>query len=86
MAVCPPGQLVRRASADRLGGSTSGTSKARSAALCQLARMFGIQFTVAVAWQRASAGDRAGYAAGISRRSPAASAPLKRGHDTRQRS
>jgi len=52
--------------------------QARSAALFQLAtdlpaavlaRMLGIHITVAVAWQRASAGDWAAYAAEISRRS-----------------
>jgi uncharacterized protein YidB (DUF937 family) len=52
--------------------------QARSAALFQLAtdlpaavlaRMLGIHITVAVAWQRASAGDRAAYAAEVSRRS-----------------
>lgn len=52
-------------------------SRARSAALFQLAtdlpaavlaRMLGIHITVAVAWQRASAGDWTDYAAEISRR------------------
>ena len=33
-----------------------------------LARMLGIHITVAVAWQRASAGDWAAYAAEVSRR------------------
>lgn len=51
--------------------------QARSAALFQLstelpaallARMLGIHITVAVAWQRASAGDWAAYAADVSRR------------------
>jgi len=51
--------------------------QARSAALFQLAadlpaavlaRMLGIHITVAVTWQRASAGDWAGYAADVSRR------------------
>ena len=32
--------------------------------------MLGIHITVAVAWQRASAGDWAAYAAEISRRAP----------------
>jgi hypothetical protein len=50
---------------------------ARSAALFQLAtdlpaavlaRMLGIHITVAVAWQRASAGDWAAYAADVARR------------------
>jgi hypothetical protein len=56
------------------------TGPARSAALFQLAtdlpaavlaRLLGIHITVAVAWQRASAGDWAAYAAKISRRNPA---------------
>jgi hypothetical protein len=51
--------------------------QARSAALFQLAtelpaavlaRMLGIHITVAVAWQRASAGDWASYAAEVARR------------------
>ncbi|MFF5158496.1 hypothetical protein ACFY3N_20090 [Streptomyces sp. NPDC000348] len=33
-----------------------------------LARMLGVHIKVAVQWQKASAGDRAAYAAGISRR------------------
>jgi hypothetical protein len=33
-----------------------------------LARLLGIHITVAVAWQRASAGDWAAYAADVSRR------------------
>ncbi len=54
-------------------------SRARSAALFQLAtdlpaavlaRMLGIHISVAVAWQRASAGDWAAYAAQVSRRPP----------------
>ncbi len=58
-------------------GIRSGQS--RSAALFQLAtdlpaavlaRLLGIHITVAVAWQRASAGDWAAYAAEISRRHP----------------
>ena len=40
-----------------------------------LARMLGIHITVAVAWQRASAGDWAAYPAEISRRKGI-------GHDT----
>jgi hypothetical protein len=53
------------------------TGQARSAALFQLstelpaallARMLGIHISVAVAWQRASAGDWAAYAADVSRR------------------
>jgi hypothetical protein len=51
--------------------------QARSTALFQLAtelpaailaRMLGIHISVAVAWQRASAGDWAGYAADVARR------------------
>ena len=61
--------------------------QARSAALFQLAtdlpaavlaRMLGIHITVAVAWQRASAGDWTAYAAEVSRRdrpSPGSTAP-----------
>jgi hypothetical protein len=58
-------------------GIRSGQS--RSAALFQLAtelpaavlaRLLGIHITVAVAWQRAAAGDWAAYAAQVSRRSP----------------
>ena len=40
-----------------------------------LACMLGIHITVAVAWQRASAGDRAAYAAEVSRRTPAGEHP-----------
>jgi hypothetical protein len=59
-------------------GSATERGQARSAALFQLAtdlptavlaRMLGIHITVAVAWQRASAGDWAAYAAEVSRRS-----------------
>ena len=58
--------------------------QARSAALFQLAtdlpaavlaRMLGIHISVAVAWQRAAAGDGAAYAAEISRRSRPAGPP-----------
>ena len=35
-----------------------------------LARMLGIHISVAVAWQRASSGDGASYAAAVSRRDP----------------
>lgn len=84
----PGGQPGRPISAFRMAerlrqlGICSGP--ARSAALFQLAtdlpaavlaRLLGIHITVAVAWQRASAGDWAAYAAEISRRSrPAAPA------------
>ena len=70
--VCSAYQLAERL---RQIGIRSGQS--RQAALFQLAidlpaavlaRMLGIHVTVAVAWQRASAGDWAAYAAGISRR------------------
>jgi hypothetical protein len=78
----PGGQPGRPISADQLTerlrqlGIRSG--QARSAALFQLAtdlpaavlaRTLGIHISVAVAWQRASAGDWATYAAEISRRS-----------------
>jgi hypothetical protein len=55
------------------------TGQSRSAALFQLAtdlpagvlaKMLGIHIAVAVAWQRASSGDWAAYAAEISRRAP----------------
>jgi hypothetical protein len=77
----PGGQPGRPISAFQLGqrlrqlGLHPG--QARSTALFQLAtdlpaavlaRMLGIHITVAVAWQRASAGDWASYAADISRR------------------
>jgi len=79
----PGGRPGRPISADRLTerlrqlGIRSGES--RSAALFQLAtdlpaallaRMLGIHISVAVAWQRASSGDWAAYAADVSRRSP----------------
>jgi hypothetical protein len=60
--------------------------QARSAALFQLAtdlpaavlaRLLGIHITVAVAWQRASAGDWAAYAAEISRRKEQAMTPQR---------
>jgi hypothetical protein len=79
----PGGQPGRPISAFRMAerlrqiGIHSGQS--RSAALFQLAtdlpagvlaRLLGIHIAVAVAWQRASAGDWAAYAAQISRRNP----------------
>jgi hypothetical protein len=79
----PGGQPGRPVSAFRMAerlrqlGICSGP--ARSAALFQLAtdlpaavlaRMLGIHIAVAVAWQRASAGDWAAYAAEASRRGP----------------
>jgi hypothetical protein len=77
----PGGQPGRPISSYRLAeclrehGIYSG--QARSTALFQLdtdlpaavlARMLGIHITVAIAWQRASAGDWAAYAAEISKR------------------
>lgn len=74
----PPGRPIssyRLAERLREHGIYSG--QARSTALFQLttdlpaavlARMLGIHITVAVAWQRASAGDWAAYAAEVSRR------------------
>ena len=94
----PGGQPGRPISAFQLAerlrqiGIRSGQS--RSAALFQLAtnlpaavlaRMLGIHITVAVAWQRAAAGDWAAYAAEISRRNrPAGTdhAPNLRGIQT----
>lgn len=79
----PGGQPGRALSAFRMAerlnqlGIRSGQS--RSAALFQLAtdlpaamlaKMLGIHIAVAVAWQRASSGDWAAYAAEISRRAP----------------
>jgi hypothetical protein len=84
----PGGQPGRPISAYRMSerlrqlGIHSG--QARSAALFQLAtdlpaavlaRMLGIHISVAVAWQRAAAGDWAAYAAEISRRSRPAGTP-----------
>jgi hypothetical protein len=63
--------------AERLRENGIYSGQARSTALFQLAtdlpaavlaRLLGIHITVAVAWQRASAGDWAAYAAEISRR------------------
>ena len=63
--------------AERLRGHGIHSGQARSTALFQLAtdlpaavlaRLLGIHITVAVAWQRASAGDWAAYAAEVSRR------------------
>jgi hypothetical protein len=63
--------------AERLRHLGIRSSQARSAALFQLAtglpaavlaRLLGIHITVAVAWQRASAGDWAAYAADVSHR------------------
>ncbi|MGH3629681.1 MAG: hypothetical protein ACRDRL_19870 [Sciscionella sp.] len=79
----PGGQPGRPISAYRLGERLHELgirpSQARSSALFQLAtdlpaallaRMLGIHISVAVAWQRASSGDWASYAAEISRRHP----------------
>ena len=66
------------------------SGQARSAALFQLAtdlpaavlaRLLGIHITVAVAWQRASAGDWAAYAAEVSRREPGRTLPYPAGHE-----
>lgn len=63
--------------AERLRKLSIRSGQARSAALFQLvtdppaavlARLLRIHITVAVSWQRASAGDRAAYTADISRR------------------
>jgi hypothetical protein len=77
----PGGQPGRPITASRMAerlrelGIRSG--RARSTALFQLAtdlpatvlaRMLGIHISVAATWQRASAGDWAGYAAAVSRR------------------
>ena len=65
--------------AERLRQLGIRSGQARSAALFQLstdlpaavlARMLGIHITVAVSWQRASAGDWTSYAAEVSRRKP----------------
>ena len=70
--------------AERLRGHGIHSGQARSTALFQLAtdlpaavlaRMLGIHITVAVAWQRASAGDWAAYAAEVSRREPTRTLP-----------
>ena len=85
----PGGQPGRPISAYQLAerlrqiGIRSGQS--RSTALFQLAtdlpaailaRMLGIHITVAVAWQRASAGDWAAYAAEVSRRNTPSPTPI----------
>jgi hypothetical protein len=77
----PGGQPGRPLSAEQLGERLRRLglrpSQARSTALFQLAtdlpaailaRLLGIHITVAVAWQRASSGDWAAYAADVSRR------------------
>ena len=89
----PGGQPGRPISAEQLTerlrqiGIRSG--QARSAALFQLAtdlpaavlaRMLGIHIAVAVAWQRASAGDWSAYAAEVSRRNPPAVPPIGADH------
>ena len=72
--------------AERLRGHGIHSGQARSTALFQLAtdlpaavlaRMLGIHITVAVAvaWQRASAGDWTAYAADVSRREPTRTLP-----------
>jgi hypothetical protein len=89
----PGGQPGRPISAEQLTerlrqiGIRSG--QARSAALFQLAtdlpaallaRMLGIHIPVAVAWQRASAGDWTAYAAEVSRRNRPAEPPADTDH------
>ena len=77
----PGGQPGRPISADRLGQRLRliglRPAEARSTALFQLAtelpaavlaRMLGIHITVAVQWQRSSAGDWTSYAADVSKR------------------
>jgi len=79
----PGGQPGRPISAfglgERLRQLGLHSAQARSTALFQLAtdlpaavlaRMLGIHISVAVAWQRASSGDWASYAAAVSRRDP----------------
>jgi hypothetical protein len=89
----PGGQPGRPVSAyqlaERIRQLGISPGQARSTALFQLAtdlpaailaRMLGIHITVAVAWQRASAGDWAAYAADVSRRdhpSPDATTPTR---------
>jgi hypothetical protein len=90
----PGGQPGRPVSAyqlaERIRQLGISPGQARSTALFQLAtdlpaailaRMLGIHITVAVAWQRASAGDWAAYAAEVSRRDhpgPGSPAPATR--------
>jgi hypothetical protein len=57
-----------RLSQKRLTRSTALFQLATDLPAAILARMLGIHITVAVAWQRASAGDWTDYAAEISRR------------------
>ena len=84
----PGGQPGRPISAYQLGGRLRQlgihSGQSRSAALFQLAtdlpaallaQMPGIHITVAVAWQRASAGDWMAYAADVSRRGPGPAQP-----------
>ena len=84
----PGGQPGRPISAYQLGGRLRQlgihSGQSRSAALFQLAtdlpaallaQMLGIHITVAVAWQRASAGDWMAYAADVSRRGPGPAQP-----------
>ena len=89
----PGGQPGRPISAYQLAGRLRQlgihSGQSRSAALFQLAtdlpaallaQMLGIHITVAVAWQRASAGDWMAYAADVSRRS---TGPAQPAADTR---
>ena len=73
----PDARSAPTASPNDCANSASAPARSRSTALFQLAtdlpaamlaRMLGIHITVAVAWQRASAGDWTTYAADVSRR------------------
>src|SRR5487761_1108163 len=92
----PGGQPGRPISATHLGQRLKNLGiqpgRARSAALFQLAtelpaallaRMLGIHIDVAVAWQRASSGDWAAYAAEVSRRRTGQH-PKETGRDSRR--
>lgn len=92
----PGGQPGRPINAGHLGQRLKDLGiqpgQARSTALLQLAaelpaallaRMLGIHISVAVAWQHASAGDWASYAADVSRRTRPQPVPSR--HETRDR-
>jgi hypothetical protein len=89
----PGGQPGRPISAYQMAGRLRQlgiySGRSRSAALFQLAtdlpaallaRLLGIHITVAAAWQRASAGDWAGYAAEVSRRTRQPTSRSDRSH------
>jgi hypothetical protein len=63
-ALADPGHLIDQAVADQVAPVQLATDLPAAV----LARLLGIHISVAVAWQRASAGDWATYAAQISRR------------------